>query len=372
MAPTQMHRSQLAWLALSRLPGLGGKRCLDLVEHFGSPQNALELMDAWHVVVGPGVARKACHAGIDWSWAAAQLQNLERGGGHLLTPDDRRYPYLLRQIHQLPPVLFVLGEIPESMPCVSLVGTRRATEYGLAVARRLAAALTRAGVCVVSGLAHGIDGAAHQGALEAGGKTLAVLGCGVDVIYPAHHARLYRQIRQSGAVISEFPMGSAPEPGSFPRRNRIISGLSLGVVVVEAPARSGALITTTYAAEQGRDVFAVPGDVRRGKSAGCHALLRDGAKLVERVEDILEEMGTFSATEAVTVERAPELAADLAPREKHILAHLEGGEQHVDALAEAVGLELPLLLDALLKLELAGLVDQRPGKRFVRAASIGV
>jgi len=277
-----MSNTRLAWLALSKLPGIGGKRCMDLVEYFGSAPRVLDCSDRWEEVLGAATARKARSEGIDWSWAEKQLAHLERLGGHLLTPEDERYPYHLRQIHQLPPVLFVLGEIPSAMPCVALVGTRQATSYGVGMARRLAGDLARAGVCVVSGLARGIDGAAHQGALNAGGQSVAVLGCGADVVYPAEHAKLYRALQQNGAVVSEFPMGSSPEPGSFPRRNRIISGLSLGVVVVEAPARSGALLTTNYAAEQDREVFAVPGDVRRGQSAGCHALLRDGAKLVER------------------------------------------------------------------------------------------
>ena len=360
-----MSNTRLAWLALSKLPGIGGKRCMDLVEYFGSAPRVLDCSDRWEEVLGAATARKARSEGIDWSWAEKQLAHLERLGGHLLTPEDERYPYHLRQIHQLPPVLFVLGEIPSAMPCVALVGTRRATSYGIDMARRLAGDLARAGVCVVSGLARGIDGAAHQGALDAGGQSVAVLGCGADVVYPAEHAKLYRALQQNGAVISEFPMGSSPEPGSFPRRNRIISGLSLGVVVVEAPARSGALLTTNYAAEQDREVFAVPGDVRRGQSAGCHALLRDGAKLVESVGDVLEELDAYVAPAAgPPTPPAPEI--ELAARESQVLALLDGGEQHVDALSTAAGLAPSVLLGALLKLELVGLVAQRPGKHFAR------
>ncbi len=193
----------------------------------------------------------------------------------------------------------------------------------------------------------------------------------MDVIYPAAHDRLYRALRQNGAVISEFPMGSAPEPGSFPKRNRIISGMSLGVVVVEAPQRSGALLTTNYAVEQNREVFAVPGNVRSGHSAGCHALLRDGAKLVERVEDILEELGSNVAEEIVLpADTAP--AVELDECQRQILALLDGGEQHVDVLSTAAALAPAAALEVLLKLELAGLVDQRAGKLFARTATYSV
>ena len=361
---------QIARLALSRLPWCAGRRSLELVQHFGSAELALEAPPAaWKVVVGAGVASKSRAQPAPLAWATAQWERVRQRGGRLLHLADPEYPELLREIASPPALLFVLGEM--ASPCVAIVGSRRATPYGLEVAARLARALVARGFGITSGMARGIDAAAHQGALQAGGRTVAVLGCGADMVYPRENAGLHARIRQQGAVVSELPMGSRPQAGSFPRRNRLISGLSVGVVLVEAPAKSGALITANCAREQGREVFAVPGDLRSGMSAGCHRLIRDGAKLVEGVEDIMEELEHLfprnPPLEAALEGRAAAPAPDLSTGEQRILNHLGGEPRHIDGLAQQLSLATAELLEVLLTLELAGRVTQLPGKRFVKA-----
>ena len=214
-------------------------------------------------------------------------------------------------------MLFALGPDDLAPPTVAIVGSRKASDGGKLIAAELARGLVAQGICIVSGMAFGIDAAAHAAALAAGGRTIAVLGCGADVPYPRTHTSLYRQIRERGAIVSEFAWGAQPERGAFPRRNRIISGLSLGVVIVEAPQKSGALITVQHALDQNREVFAVPGDVRSGRSAGCHRLIKDGAKLVEDVEDVLEELTMWAAPRP---QDAP--APTLPPEEESVYALL--------------------------------------------------
>ncbi len=354
----------LAWLALTGLPHIGGRRCRRLIEGFGSVRAALEAPPAsWEEVIG-AAGRRARSVPVPWQWAASQLEVLQRCDGQLLTLEDPRYPHLLAETAAPPPVLFVLGTLPQDLPCLALVGTRRASHSGRRMAHQLALDLVAAGFCVVSGMAWGIDASAHEGALEGGGRTLAVLGCGADVVYPRSHADLYRSIRRQGAVVSEFPMGSGATAGWFPRRNRVISGLCLGTIVVEAPARSGALITASYALEQNREVFAVPGDVLKGNSRGCHQLLREGAKLVEGVEDVMEELGHWG----MSPRSAPVAEAALSGAEGKVFDRLSADPCHVDDLAHGVEMEPARLLDVLLRLELQGRVEQLPGKHFVRRA----
>lgn len=369
-----MARDELAWLALSRLPEIGGARCRQLISRFGSVRSALEATARdWEPVVGPGVARRARAVPVDWQWAEKQWRELQRLGGRLFTLEDEDYPELLRQISSPPAVLFVLGEADFSQPAVALVGTRQASEYGQAMAWHLAAELARQGLWVVSGMASGIDTAAHQGALEAGGRTLAVLGCGPDVIYPRANAQLHERIRAEGAVVAEYPLGYPPDAGTFPRRNRLISGLSLGTVVVEAPAQSGALITAAFALDQNREVFAVPGEVRGGRNAGCHRLIKEGAKLVEGVADILDELGPrFAQRAQLALDfTAPPTAGappNLSPSEQQVFDLLTEEPLHIDVLAAQCRTPMPELLRILLELELAGVVVQLPAKRFVRQA----
>ena len=314
-------------------------------------------------------------------------------GSRLIRVADSSYPQSLRHIHAPPARLFAAGRAAAwNAPCVAIVGSRRATGYGRGVARELASQLAARGLCVVSGLARGVDTAAHEGALDVGGLTVAVLGCGLDVVYPPENDGLLRRIAESGgAVISDFPMGTPPGKATFPQRNRIISGLSLGVILIEAPSRSGALITARHAVEQSREVFAVPGNVTSRLSDGCHALIKDGAVLVRSVEDVLEELKYHLPEEALV---SPAAAADpntdgrnvggspsadgreptgslkIGDGERHLLALIGSEPAHLDELARSSCMPAGQLLDALLRLELAGLVNQLPGKVFRRRTQL--
>ncbi len=289
---------------------------------------------------------------------------LERGRAEALTPipwTDPRTPKGFHHIVDPPPVLWLRGQHEwMEKPAVALVGSRAGSAYALAVAEKLADDLAAQGVVVVSGLARGVDAAAHRGALAAGGVTVAVLGCGADLVYPREHRRLAADVAAHGAIVSEFPPGTPPRPGFFPRRNRIISALSRAVVVVEAGEKSGSLITARFAAEQGRDVMAVPGNVLSGRNRGGHALLRDGARLVESADDVLEEIG-------LTVSRTPSLGGDTTHAADPIEACLYEGEPlDLDEISEQSGLAVSLLLPRLLDLELRGIVRRAGGGRFVR------
>ncbi|MDR7523690.1 MAG: DNA-processing protein DprA [Armatimonadota bacterium] len=278
-------------------------------------------------------------------------------------PDDPGYPAALRTIPDPPARLYVRGHLPgDGAAAVAVVGARRATVYGVAVARHLAADLARCGVAVVSGLARGIDAAAHEGALDAGGRTVAVLGCGPDVVYPPEHASLMARVIDAGAVLSEYPPGTPPLRHHFPRRNRLISGLSLGVVIVGGREDSGALITADCALEQGREVSAVPGPVTSATSALPHRLVQQGAKLVRGVEDILEELRL-----RVRPPPAPPAVA-LAGAEAAVYAVLTLEPQSLDALVLRSRLPVAEVSRALVALELAGLARALPGQRYVRTA----
>ncbi len=287
------------------------------------------------------------------------LKEHEENECSLLTLEDDDYPELLREISLPPPVLFFKGKsMEEYFFLVGIVGTRKPTAYGKSIARELGRELSRAGVGVVSGLARGIDREAHYGALEGEGKTIAVLGCGVDVIYPFHNAKLYNLISKEGTVLSEFPLGTPPHSFNFPQRNRIISGLSKGVVVIEAGEKSGALITAHFALEQNREVFAVPGSVRSKKSKGPHRLIKNGACLVEDAFDILQEFGV-----EVKIERAEEEVSD---RESRILSALEFEPRRVDEIAQISKMPVSEVLSCLTLLELKGKVAQDFGEKYYR------
>lgn len=292
-----------------------------------------------------------------------------------LTPADAGYPEPLRTIPDPPSELYVQGAwLLEDAAAVAIVGTRQATEHGVAVAERLGRELAARGVTVVSGLAFGIDAAGHRGALAAGGRTIAVLGSGLLRLFPSEHADLAGQIAAHGAVLSELPVQTPAAPWHFPRRNRLIAGLSLGVVVVEAPARSGALITARLAAEQGREVFAVPGPAGAATSRGAHDLLRDGACLVETADDILAALqGPLARCLKAIRCQAPSVpgtmpAPRLTPEETPVYARLSSQPVGVDGLTAQTGVAPAPLLRVLLGLELKGLVRQVPGQQFVRAA----
>ena len=290
---------------------------------------------------------------------------IDRAEAHSITPvawSDAAYPVALTTIVDPPPVLWTLGAVAAfQAPAVAIVGARAASPYGLSVAEQLAADLAARGLAIISGLARGVDSAAHRGALSAGGVTIGIMGSGVDVMYPPEHAPLAREMQQHGAVASELVPGTPPLPYLFPLRNRIISGLSRAVVVIEAGEKSGSLITARCALEQGRDVLAVPGNVLSGRSRGAHALLRDGAKIVESADDILEELGM---TLAVRPRRGDEGSC---ASQDPILACLTPGEpSDLDAIAERSGLTTARLLPRLFELELQGAVARIGGGRFVR------
>lgn len=350
-----------AWIALRMVPGIGNVLGVGLVRAFGSPEAVFGARDQELQRIG---VRREVRAGLrgfaSWSAVESQLARLDRAGGRLITWQDGAYPDLLRHIPDPPLYLFALGEPDErDAHAVAMVGSRDASAYGRQMTAHLAEGLAAHGVTVVSGLARGIDAAAHAAALRAGGRTIAVLGSGIDVIYPSEHHRLSMQIARNGAIVSEYPMGTAPDAENFPGRNRIISGLSLGTVVVEAAERSGSLITARYAAEQGREVFAVPGPVG-ARTRGTHQLLRDGAALVEGPDDVLREIAPHLASSARPA------APVVAGVEAAVLAELDETPRGVDELIARTQLSAGALLESLLLLELRGLVRQLPGQQFAR------
>jgi len=286
-----------------------------------------------------------------------------RCGVRVITFLAEEYPKLLLEIPDPPPYLYVKGELRGSETAVAIVGSRRASTYGMHTTTRLASDLAGHGITVVSGMARGVDTAAHRGALSSGGRTIGVLGCGIDVIYPPENRRLFEEMASSGAIVSEFPLGTLPLAENFPRRNRIISGMSRGVLVVEAMEKSGSLITAQYALEQGREVFAIPGNINSGASRGTNRLIKDGAKLVEGVEDILEELphriGTAAAAGAAP---APDFA--LTPKEAAVYTLLAEAPRHIDDVIVKSGLTVGDVSAILLALELKGAVMQLPGKIF--------
>jgi len=281
---------------------------------------------------------------------------------------DPDYPTLLKHIQSPPVVLFSRGRLSlASRPSVAVVGSRRCSPSGKYVAEKLGRGLASAGFVVVSGLARGIDSAAHRGALSAGGTTVAVLGSGVDVCYPRENKKLLAEIEERGAVLSEFPLGTPPLKQNFPLRNRVISGLSVGVVVVEASEESGALVTAAHALEQGREVFAVPGDTTLDSTSGSNRLLKEGARPVTCAEDIIEELAPSIAAELEPVQRVAMPLQPLTEDEEAVLGCLSHVPVHVEELCEQLGRDAPALLFVLLSLELRGLVRQEPGNRFVRS-----
>ena len=292
----------------------------------------------------------------------------------MMTFQDNHYPENLKAIPDAPVLLYIKGEIKkENNLAIAMVGSRRASFYGLSIAEKLAGQLSELGITIISGMAKGIDAIAHKGALKAKGSTIAVLGNGLSKVYPPENKKLFDEIINSGAVISEFPMTTPPAAYNFPRRNRIISGLSLGVVVVEASNKSGALITSRFALEQGREVFAVPGKVDSPNSQGVHNLIKQGAKLVSNVEDILEEISPQLKHHMKTEHR--ELARrtstrvlpnNLSDDELSIYKQIQDDAMHIDEVANQCGFSVPQTMNALLKLELKHLIKQLPGKLFVR------
>ncbi len=354
-----------AWLVLNSA-GLSPERQRLLVDSLGSAHAVLSATETDLLEI-PGVTHdqvsrlSSVRGTIDF----ARLRSLcLEQGVHLVSYRDGEYPELLAQIPDAPALLFVQGQLTRDDDlAVALVGTRKATPYGLKVARRLAHDLARRGFTIVSGLALGIDGEAHEGALEAGGRSIAVMATGPDITYPAEHRGLRERLAQSGAVLTECSFGAGPTRYAFPSRNRLIAGLCRGVIVVEAPVKSGALITAQHAADQGREVFAVPGSIESPTSAGCHLLLKEGAHLVEVAEDVVEGLGLMLTAVPTRPDRTrPELAGE----EQRVYDALTPEPQRVDQLTERSGLDPARLNAALMLLEVKGLARRFAGGTYCR------
>ena len=366
-------RDRLASLRLFLTPGIGPRLHAALVERFGGPAAAAEATERDLVQV-PGVGEPSAasiRAGLRQADPEKELEAAAKAGARIVFRDDPEYPIALTYLADAPPLLYVKGTLPkEDAQAIAIVGTRRCSLYGQDQAERLAGGLARAGFTVVSGLARGVDAAAHRGALAAGGRTLAVLGCGLGQVYPPENGRLAEAVMACGALLSEFPTAMEPLAENFPRRNRIIAALSLGVLVVEAPRQSGSLITARLAAELGKEVFAVPNRVDAPGAAGVHALIRDGAKLVESVADVLDEFADLKIAAPDGTEQPREAAlalkANLSPEEARLVEVLDGEPADLDALARESGLEAPRASAALTLLELKGLARALPGGRFMR------
>ncbi len=353
------------WLGFQRVPRIGPARLARLVELFGSVAaawgaSAAELRSAG---VSDEMARaiERVRATLDID---AEVARMRRAGVRAITLDDPEYPRLLTHVTSAPTLLFARGRLlPEDEVAVAIVGTRRATPYGIDMTTRLAGDLAAAGVTIVSGLAYGVDTAAHRAALDAGGRTIAVLGSGPERIYPSQNRSLAERIIAAGALMSEYPVGTKPDARNFPARNRIISGMSRGIVVVEAPESSGAMLTASFAADQGRDVFAVPGPATAASSAGCHALIRNGATLVTDAAQVLEQLDLAAAQAHTQVRMTlPETAG-----ERILYAVIGSDPQHVDDICHASGLPIHEVSGTLLAMELKGLVRQRGPQHYVRA-----
>ncbi len=378
--------SQHKWLTLTLIPGVGTVQFVRLLARFHTPENILSApVSELSEIVGKALAQRISQYSevVDLN---QQLRLMDEYQVHLTTLDDPDYPLRLAEIYDPPLALFCRGELHQrDQFAIALVGTRRATPYGIRMAEKIARELANRGITVISGMAAGIDTAAHRGALDAGGRTIAVLGCGVNVVYPKSNAELMHDIIQQGCVLSQFPMDSPPARTHFPVRNRIISGMSMGTVVVQAPIKSGALITAHTALEQGREVFAIPGEIGIHNSAGPHSLIRDGAKLIETADDILAELNVPDElhVSAVKLPEAsptptPPKANDVPnvppmPRahasvsndvEKDILSVLQSNGSYVDEIAAACRISVAEALSTLTILELKGTVRQFSGKRF--------
>jgi DNA processing protein len=370
-------------LRLAIVDGIGPARLSALLARFGSPERVLAAR-ADELAAVPGFGREfvrrlreaATDAGL--RRARQAMETLQRVGAVAITPADAAYPDVFRTLPDPPYLLFAVGRLELlTAPSIGVVGTRAPTEYGRRTAYAFAGELARAGVCIVSGMARGIDSAAHAAALQAGGDTVGVLGHGIDRVYPPENARLFAAVRERGLLITELAPGEDPNAGNFPRRNRLIAALSRGVLVVEMGEKSGAKHTVEYALEQGKDVFAVPGPLGSPQSAGTNKLLREGATIVTSPRDILEELhgvGRVPAGDRAAAgpgspddpDVPPPPPSDLAPDEAKVYAALAADARHVDDVAETVGLATSNVLAALLGLELRGVAESLPGKQYRR------
>ncbi len=348
-----------SWLTFSLIHGLGGEHARRLLKEFGSPEAVLTATpDSLKPFVNHGIA-SAIRKGADEEALARSLAWLKDDGNQVVTLGDADYPKALLNIPDPPLLLYVKGRLDLlNAPSLAIVGSRNATPQGISNAEEFSNALSNAGLCIISGMAHGIDTAAHRGALRGKGGSIAVVGTGLDKIYPAANRDLAHQLAKEGALVTEFPLGTPPIGSNFPRRNRLISGMSIGCLVVEASQQSGSLITARQALEQGRDVFAIPGSIHSPQSRGCHKLIKQGAKLVETAQDILEELNL----------QIPQgLSISPAPARSEGLPDMIGFDPvSMDTLFQRTGLTVSQLSAMLLTLELEGKIARLPGGLFQR------
>ena len=353
------------WLRLTLIAGVGGQTQRKLLSAFGLPEAVFAAgHDAWRQVVGDKAA-ELLSAGADAQRVDAALTWAQGDDQHIVTLADAAYPRLLLEIPDPPTLLYVRGRVELlNQPALAIVGSRSPTAQGERDSERFAAALAQSGLTIASGLALGIDAAAHRGALSVGGDTVAFLGTGIDRVYPARNHELALAIGAHGAIVSELPIGTPVSAANFPRRNRLISGIARGVLVVEAALQSGSLITARLAAEQGRDVFALPGSIHAPQARGCHLLIKQGAKLVDCVQDVLEELGIAAGAAGSGVNRSsPSSAGD------RLLTLMDYAPCGLDELAERSGIGADALAVELLRLELDGRVASLPGGRYQRLAA---
>jgi DNA processing protein len=358
----------VSWLILRAIPGIGDIRFRYLIDRFGSSEAVLHASIS-DLCEAKGIDRKLAQAIIEQKHGIdpeKELATIKQYNASIITYLDPEYPSNLKNIYDYPSLFYIQGTLkPEDSMAIAIVGSRRATTYGALTTRKLAQDLALAGLTVVSGFARGIDSEAHSGALEVKGRTVAVIGNGLDVCYPRENLALRDKIIANGCIISEFPMRTPPEPENFPKRNRIISGLSLGVVIVEASDKSGALLTASHALDQNRLVFAVPGNVTAATSRGTNRLIQQGAKLVTNADDIVVELGLMVESKPEQ-DKTTSVATSLPIEQKKIIEILSTEPMHVDEIATGTDLLPAELAKHLLELELAGFISQVPGKRFVK------
>ena len=382
---------------LNLIPGIGNHTIRRLLAAFGSAEKSVAATSEELAQIDgltPDV-RQQLIDGRSRAPLAQELELIDQHQCHIVTINDDAYPLLLKQIDDPPALLYIIGKFPlQDAPSIAIVGSRSPTEYGKTISQQLSHQLAERGITVVSGFARGIDTCVHRGALEAGGDTIAVFGCGLSIIYPETNRELAAEIIESGALISEFPMTMPPRGKNFPRRNRVISGLTLGTLVVEASERSGSLITARHAAEQGREVFAVPGQIFSGVSRGTHSLINQGATLINSVDDLLDTLPDYAQTlggespestrqppslkrpakvvrpqpieEKSTPTSQPKTNLNLTPDEQVVLSAMDADSVHIDEITRVTQLSIGKVSSLLVMLELKGIVQQLPGKQFVK------
>lgn len=357
------------WLALQMIPGLGNLACRSLLDRFGSPEQIFQV-GLSELSGVEGLRKEVADRIVNREFKAdpcEELAKLKKCGARIIPYPDPSYPEALKEIHDPPILLYVKGkDLPQNVTFIGVVGSRNPSPYGVKSAEKIGQGLGRRGLGVVSGLAKGVDAEAHWGCLAGRGFTVAVLGTGIDIVYPVQNRKLADKITDKGAVITEFPLGTPPEPKNFPIRNRIISGLSRGVVVVEATMKSGSLITASLALEQGREVFAVPGSIHSFKSTGCHFLIKQGARLIENSDDVLDELGMNYdySPKKDTLQQGPIPPMDES--EKTIYDIIGDYPLHIDQITRQGNLMPGKAASILMRMELNGIIRQLPGKMFVR------